>query len=412
MPDSEDAPRAAPRRFFPWALAVAMVVGAILEYTVFRHADMLADRSTLAIAYKGKRLEQGHSEQVVILGPSTALAIDARRLQQSMQDRVSIYNYALPNLGTTEQYYFVLKKYLQFNGRPDLVLLALPPDSILNQSAEQSETLIEEIERQRFRRFFGPMFLLTDVAPETGRWSFVTQAAATMLPSVNYRVFIKNATFAPEQDEMSDWEPVDSVRSLYRRNRRIVARLESTNGQLIYYSDRVVAASEIARSMPTQPDAKSMMAPFIEKAVRLADSSGIRMTMLFTPMCCERERELAQNGTWELLLDLVRAYEAHYPRFRFVDVSVRPYERENFGDAIHLNERGAERFNTELVARLPEILAPTEASTGPATHASPAVNREVVVPRRGRGHATNRYLRRWGADSSWNAPGTFEAEAK
>ena len=196
---------------------------------------MLADRSTVAIAYKGKRLEQGRSEQVVILGPSTALAIDARRLQQSTQDRVSIYNYALPNLGTAEQYYFILKKYLQFNRRPDLVVLALPPDSILNESAEQSEAFIEEIERQRFRRFFGPLFLLTDVAPATGRWSFVTQAAATMLPSVNYRVFIKNATFAPEQDEISDWEPVDSVRSLYRRNRRIVARFEATNGQLIYY---------------------------------------------------------------------------------------------------------------------------------------------------------------------------------
>src|ERR1700720_3804341 len=123
---------AATRPFFPGVLAVAMVVGAILEYTVFRHADMLADRSTVAIAYKGKRLEQGRSEQVVILGPSTALAIDARRLQRSMQDRVSMYNYALPNLGTAEQYYFILKKYLQFNRPPDLVVLALPPDSILN----------------------------------------------------------------------------------------------------------------------------------------------------------------------------------------------------------------------------------------------------------------------------------------
>jgi hypothetical protein len=368
---------AARRRFFPGALAAAMVVGAILEYAVFRHADMLADRSTVAIAYKGKRLEQGRSEQVVILGPSTALAIDASRLQQSMQDRVSIYNYALPNLGTAEQYYFILKKYLQFNRRPDLIVLALPPDSILNESAEQAEPFIEEIERQRFRRFFGPMFLLTDVAPATGRWSFVTQAAATMLPSVNYRVFIKNATFAPEQDEMSDWEPVDSVRSLYRRNREIVARLEATHGQLIYYGDRVVAASEIARSMPAPPEVNSKMATFIEKAIRLADSSGIRVTMLFTPMCCERERGLAQNGTWDLLLKLVHAYESQYPGFRFVDSSLPPYEREHFGDAVHVNAQGAERFNTELVARLPEILAPKAASAatrGPATHASPALN--------------------------------------
>jgi hypothetical protein len=157
------------------------------------------------------------------------------------------------------------------------------------------------------------------------------------------------------------------VRALYRRNRRIVARLEATNGQLIYYSDRVVAASEIARSMPTHPDVKSKMAPFIEQAIRLADSSGIRMTMLFTPMCCERERGLAENGTWELLLKLVHAYEAQYSRFRFIDGNVRPYERENFGDAIHLNELGAERFNTELVARLQEILTPKAASAGQQT---------------------------------------------
>jgi hypothetical protein len=355
-------PRAATRGLFPGALAAAMVIGAILEFAVFRHADMLADRSTVAIAYKGKRLEQGRSEQVVILGPSTALAIDARRLQRSMQDRVSLYNYALPNLGTAEQYYFILKKYLQFNRPPDLVVLALPPDSILNESAEQSEPFIEEIERQRFRR--GPLFLLTDVAPATGRWSFVRQAAATMLPSVNYRVFIKNATFAPEQDEMSDWEPVDSVRSLYRRNRQLVARLEATNGQLIYYGDRVVGASEIARSMPARPDANSKMATFIEKVIGLAGSSGIRMTMLFTPMCCERERGLVQNGTWDLLLQRIHEYEARHSTFRFVDSGLRPYEREYFGDAIHMNERGAEQFNTELVAWLPEILAPKVASTG------------------------------------------------
>ena len=367
---STRAPAAARRRDFPGALAAAMIIGAVLEFAVFRHADMLADRSTVAITYKGKRLEQGRSEQVVILGPSTALAIDARRLQLSMHDRISMYNYALPNLGTAEQYYFILKKYLQFNRRPDLVVLALPPDSILNESAEQSEAFIEEIERQRFRRFFGPLFLLTDVAPATGRWSFVTQAAATMLPSVNYRVFIKNATFAPEQDEISDWEPVDSVRSLYRRNRRIVARFEATNGQLIYYGDRVVDASAIARSMPARPDVNSKMATFIEKAIELADSSGIRMTMLFTPMCCERARALVQNGTWDLLLEREHAYEARFPKFRFVDNDLRPYEREYFGDAVHMNERGAVQFNEELMARLPAILAPV-ASPGPQPKALP-----------------------------------------
>jgi hypothetical protein len=348
----------ATRRLCASPLAVAIAIGAILECTVFRHAYMLADRSTVTIVYKGARLERGHSERVIVLGPSTALAIDADGLQRSMLGRISVYNYALPNLGTAEQYYFILKRYLQFNRKPDVLVLALPPDSIVNESLEQSLPFIEEIERQRFRRFFGPMFLLTEVVPTTRRWSFVTEAAATILPSVNYRVFIKNGTFAPEQDQTSDWEPAGSVGSLYGRNRAIIERLEATNGELVYSGDRVVAAADVARSMPGAPNAESKMAPLIEKVIRLADSSGISTRLFFTPLCCEREQRLASDGTWALLSTLLRTYEARYSTFRFVDAGLRSYEREYFGDPVHVNERGAARFNTELAARFPDVLAP------------------------------------------------------
>jgi hypothetical protein len=275
-----------------------------------------------------------------------------------MSGRVSIYNYALPNLGTAEQYNFVLRKYLLFNRKPDVLLLALPPDSIVNESLEQSEPFIQDIERQRFRRFFGPLFLLTDVAPATRRWSFVAEAAATMLPSVNYRVFIKNGTFAPERDEISDWEPAGSVRSLSRRNGAIIARLEATRGQLVYYGDRVVGASDVTRSMPGPPNADSNTPLLLEKAIGLADSSGISTRLFFTPLCAERGRHLAHDGTWELLSKLLRTYEERYATFRFVDAGLRSYDREYFGDAVHVNERGAARFNAELTARFPDVLAP------------------------------------------------------
>ena len=110
------------------ALLPAIAIGALLELAVFRYADMLADRSTVVIAYKGSRVEQGRSERVVFVGPSTALAIDASRLQRGLTDSRSVYNYAVPNLGSNEQYYFILKKYLRFNQRPDQLVLALPPD--------------------------------------------------------------------------------------------------------------------------------------------------------------------------------------------------------------------------------------------------------------------------------------------
>jgi hypothetical protein len=364
MPGPERAPARWPGlalivRLGGSALAMAVAAGVILEYALFRHAYLLADQSTVAIVAKGARLEEGHSDPIIVLGQSTALAIDARRLQQSMGAYPTVYNYALPNLGSAEQYYFVLKKYLRFNRRPELVLLVLPPDAILNEEAEQRDPYIEEIERQRFRRFFGPGFLLTEVAPATRRWSIVAAAAETALPSANYRVFIKNSTFAPELDEISDREYMGLPQALLQRNRAIIDRLDATNGQLIYYADRVVAWHQVMDALPPAPDATSPVVPLFEEVIRLADASGIPTRLLLTPICCERAAALEENGTWPLLSRLLRSYEERYPSFRFLDTSFLAYERSDFGDPIHLNAAGAERFNAALVTRWPAIVSPT-----------------------------------------------------
>jgi len=341
------------------ALALAVAASVLLEYAVFRHAYLLADQSTVAIVYKGAHLEQGHSEPIILLGQSTALAIDARHLQQSMGAYLTVYNYALPNLGSAEQYYFVLKKYLRFNRRPELIVLVLPPDAIVNREAEQTDPYIEEIERQRFRRFFGPLFLLTDVAPATRRWSFVAAAAETALPSANYRVFIKNSTFAPELDEISDREYMGLPQALVQRNRAIIDRLDATNGQMIYYADRVVAWHQVMDALPPAPDSTSPAVPQIEEVIRLADGAGIPTRLMFTPICCERATELERNGTWPLLATLLHSYEERYPSFRFTETGFLAYERSDFGDPIHLNAAGAERFNAALVTRWPALVSPT-----------------------------------------------------
>jgi hypothetical protein len=341
------------------ALAMAVAASVLLEYTVFRHAYLLADQSTVAIVYKGARLEQGHSDPIIVLGQSTALAIDAHRLQQSMGPYPTVYNYALPNLGSAEQYYFVLKKYLEFNRRPELIVLVLPPDAIVNREAEQLDPYIEAIERQRFRRFFGPMFLLTEVAPATRRWSFVTEAAETALPSANYRVFIKNSTFAPELDEITDREYMGLPQALVQRDRAIIDRLDATNGQLIYYADRVVAWHQVMDALPPAPDPSSPMVPLFEEVIRLADASGIPTRLVFTPICCERGAQLEHDGTWPLLSALMHSYEERYPSFRFLETGFLTYDRADFGDPIHLNATGAERFNADLVTRWPAIVSPT-----------------------------------------------------
>jgi len=48
-----------------------------------------------------------------------------------------------------------------------------------------------------------------------------------------------------------------------------------------------------------------------------------------------------------------------------VEAGPRSYDREYFGDPVHLNERGAQRFNLELVAQLPDILSVHNRRQGP-----------------------------------------------
>jgi hypothetical protein len=110
-------------------------------------------------------------------------------------------------------------------------------------------------------------------------------------------------------------------------------------------------------SLPAAPDAAAPMVPQFEEVLRLADASGIPTRLVFTPICCERAAELERNGTWPLLSALLHSYEIRYPSFRFLDTGFLAYERSDFGDPIHVNAAGAERFNAALVTRWPALVS-------------------------------------------------------
>src|ERR1700733_3110046 len=351
------------RRLLHSGLGLAVVIAVGLECTVFPQAFMLADRSTVAIVFKARQLEAHRNDNIIILGPSTAMAIDAASLALGRRANVRIYNFALPNLGSPDQYYFVLKRYLEWNRRPDLVLLALPPDSIVDESSDGTDQYVAEVERQRFRRFFGPGFLLPSVMPATRQWSRALDALVGVVPSLNYRVFIKNSTFAPELDEIADRDAGASAASIYRRNEAIVARLASTHGQLVYNGYRVVSPDEIARTLGPAPEVDTRMARSVERTIALAEASGISVTLFFTPVSDERGQWLDENGTWATLADLMHQYEATYPSFRFLDTRDRVYDRTYFGDPVHLNEHGAARFSADLRAR-PDLFLPGNRDAG------------------------------------------------
>jgi lysophospholipase L1-like esterase len=160
-------------------------------------------------------------------------------------------------------------------------------------------------------------------------------------------------------DEVSDREYLGQPQALMQRNRTIMDRLDATNGQLVYYADQVVAWHQVMKALPAAPDAAAPMVPQFEEVLRLADAWGIPTRLVFTPLCCERAAELDRNGTWPMLSALMHAYEARYPSFRFLDTGVLAYERSDFGDPIHVNAAGAERFNAALVTRWPTLVSST-----------------------------------------------------
>ena len=309
----------------------------LLEFFFFSKAYMLADRATVGIVHKANLIKSKEAD-IILLGQSRTMAINAKSLEELSQRKTTVYNYANPSLGTSLQFYLVLKKYLKYHKKPKMIFISIPPEYFdlpeLRWVFEYAALGKEGVDLKRFVRFFDMIFMLENV-PFKEKWLIVKEYTNHLLPSFNYRTFVR------ERFINMDFKKV------YLKNKKIVNNLSTTNGQLIINGKKIVSLVDLQRHMPISRKYKEQKNTNFERLLDLIEKNRIPIVFFFMPICESRYSRMENLGWFEYFDRLFKEYENKYEYFTFLKINTK-YKREFFGDYSHLNQKGAEKFNKEF----------------------------------------------------------------
>ena len=308
----------------PGGFIFFLVMALIFEVSCFSKAYLLANRSVLCVVYKNMVMHSHRSADVVILGWSRALAIDAKSLERSLDGKLTVYNYALPNLGTKLQLYLVLKKYLFFCKRPKLIIASQPIEAFYDTSEDNGKgdgIFINpgQFEVERFRRFISFFSLLRDV-PFNQAYSLLSEYAKGVIPSADYSFFIRSFL---KQSLKKKGKITSGGNEIISGREKLIKEMQSTNGQLLFNKDTVVSDEGIKNSLPKNPLTKSVKD--FERFVALCDQNGIRTVFILMPIERTRYENMRRLGWFDDINERMERLGKRYKNFEYFKISDLDY---------------------------------------------------------------------------------------
>ena len=342
----------------PAGCALFLLVALILELFVFSRSYMLADVSTIAVIRNSHMIEEGHDRDMLLLGASRSLAVNARELELGLDAFENVYNHSVPSLGTSLQFYMILEKYLDHNEKPRAILLSLGPEAFGQFRVDALFYTLWSGEAERFWRFFSLPELLRYM-PFKEKIFIVPLYVQTLLNSYNYRMnlrdYLEYNLFGVDR-----WGVDDVV----GRNRELLGVMDQTRGQLIYWPDRQVTEDEMIfeNIVPLGGLAEYEYESYylrkdenIRRFLHLATAEGIPVVVFFMPVPQPRYELMDKYGNFNYTRRRMREFEDKFKSVFFLDRDIN-YDMKYFGDSSHLNREGAAKFNREFTADLKQLL--------------------------------------------------------
>lgn len=322
-----------------------------LEMFLFSKSYFISDMSTLSVVRTSKLIEAGQSDDIIVLGSSRSLALDAKILESLTFDDDSAVNLSVPSLGTSLQYNMQLQKYLADNEKPEYILFAVAPEIFGQFGVDQLFYTLWSGEADRFRRFFS-LFETLNYISYKEKVFLIGMYAKNILNSYNYRVYIKDfVNFSVFGTSELGSEDVVS------KNHKLIEKMKATNGQMIYWPDRQVPYEEqlLHNILPLGAMADYEYDTFylhkdknISDLLTFALINDIPVLMYTMPVSTPRYELMKKYGNFRYMERRVQEWEETYPNFRFYNYDFS-YPMKLFGDSSHLNMEGAERFNREFL---------------------------------------------------------------
>lgn len=351
---------------FPAAFLVFLLIVLILEKAIFSKAWIFADWNTIVILHKKEMLKDPRGYDIVFFGDSVLWSLDAKMIQDRLPEPMTVYNYYVANLGPSFNMSMTVRQYLSHKEKPKLILVSLKPKYFYHSGDIDFE---KETQVVQFRRYIEPVLFAKSLpfrkGRERGRYNLqlflkflgvLKEYAIHLLSSYDYRVLLRELgpPFLLAGDRTREMFALDQDLERLRINRRFLDYLREHHGQLMLESDAVVPAETVGMDLPARSD--TVTNPDLEKILIQANDIGVPVIFFWMPMWKERYEALGGEAYLRPIRFYLQALQRKYARFKFYSLKNPLYEGDNFLDAVHLNRKGAEKFNREIALEFPELV--------------------------------------------------------
>lgn len=279
--------------------------------------------------YIFEKTETAHD--VIFLGDSGLMAAVKPALVDDTG--VSVYNLALPG-STSIQMYYTLKHYLESGKKAKTVFLSFVPLHFWQVSDFWNRTAYFH---------YLPLGDMIDVGKNV--WKLDDNAFDGYLPKlISYQFYFVNRY-------SSALKRFGFKR--HRSNKERYTELARDRGYHMFGTEDKIEVMGPVTTYKEMPTPNPTVELYYNKIIRLCLDNGIQLVIEQTPLNAYEQPHIHEefsNG----YIQFMQKYKERYPQAR---VNTEPYffPSNNFGDPLHLNAEGAERYTRMIIEKYPDI---------------------------------------------------------
>jgi hypothetical protein len=327
-------------RASPWGFLGMLALVAVIEWGLGRHEiDFRLPIENQWRAQGRESRRQAVKAEILCLGDSlVAQGVIPAVLEQRLGLRT--YNLGLGG-GQFPAHYFLLRRALEAGAKPSALVIDAMPLQLTIPAANRATLWANLLDVRE----------AVQMAWITRDPSFLGQfLLAKRIPSIRSRLEIRRVIL----------EGLGGT-TLSNREANLAAsrNLRLNQGALIlphYDGNFQVNPRHHRWVYPSAVQADRLNGEFMERFLDLAESRGIPVFWLLTPVCPEIQSKAEQVGTFETHARFVREVQSRHPSITVFDARRSAYPESALDDSIHLSQLGAAIFTTDLADAMARIL--------------------------------------------------------
>lgn len=335
----------------PTAFLICLSFLILVELIVRQHSYYLSTPSDAIIHYKEKILRRKQKDfysNGILLGDSRALGLHAKEISENLTNQLNdnylLYNYSFPNHGT-QGYYLLLKKYLKYNPKPELIILYISPFALTG------EWDINDSDNTDIRNLFRFISLYSikdcyEILPFKIFIKALLLKIEKLSSFVTYRGRIKDAITNPNHfEEKKEW---------------LESSFQISSGGALIEQNKAPTIKEVIASeyYQTPLDIDPNVIFWLEKFFTFAQDNDIQIIISSAPLVKQIFDKREEDGINLKYNQQMLTFKKKFNNITLTDPLLEGWDIDFFADTHHLNKKGMQRFTQETARKISKVLKP------------------------------------------------------